>query len=154
MSEETKAAHAFTVELCRGNKAAEEFCHLWYTYCHRIDDIIDNKEDGRPTTSNEEILECFVMAALLYNCSFYVAHRDKLFSPVLTVTNLYADSVAWERSPEPHRRKIADVLRCCGDEMLLVVAAICGGWKHMRSLSPKIRETDYLLQHDKHDNPT
>jgi hypothetical protein len=153
MSEEIKAAHNFTKELCQGNRAAEEFCNLWYAYCHGIDDIIDLKEDGRPTMSNEKILEVFATAALMYNCKFYTDHRPHLFPIVIAVTNLYADSVLWERSPAAHLRKIADVLRCCGDEMLLMVAIIIGGWSHMRKMSPRIRETDYRLQHDENDNP-
>lgn len=153
MTEETKSAHNFTVELCKGNKAAEEFCSLWYRYAHFIDDIIDLKEDGRPTMSNEDILATFVDAALLYNCPFFVANRQHLFPLVISITNQYADSVAWERSPVEGKRKIADVLRCCGDEMLLMVAMIVGGWKHMREMSLKIRWRDYELQHDAEGKP-
>lgn len=147
-------AHAFTREVCRGDPSAIQFCDLFYTYCHAIDDLLDTIEDGRPTMPKEEILAIFINAALLYNCPFYLAHRANLFPTVITVTNLYADSVAWERDPRPHRRAMADVLRCCGDEMMLMVAMITGGWKHMRSLSPRIRETDWLRQHDKDGNPT
>jgi len=145
--------HAFAREVCNGNKDALSFCDLWYAYCHQIDDLIDCKEDGRPTMSDEAILRIFVIAAMLYNCPFYVEHRQHLFPVVIMTTNLYADSVAWERSPVNRRRAIADVLRCCGDEMFAMVAMICGGWAHVRNVSPRIRERDFQLQHDENDQP-
>lgn len=145
--------HSFAKELCRGNPHALVFCDLWYTYCHSIDDILDTMEDGRPTMSKEAILAVFINAAMLYNSPFYVENRHHLYPVVFAVTNQYADSVAWERSPEKHRRTMADVLRCCGDEMLFIVAMIVGGWQHMRQMSGRIRERDWILQHDEHGNP-
>jgi len=152
-NESNKSAHAFAQEVCRGDKNALVFCDLWYSYCHGIDDLIDTMEDGRPTMSPEQILAIFANAALLYNCPFYIANRSHLFPMVLSVTNAYADSVAWEKSSVNRRRVIADVLRTCGDEMFFIVAMIIGGWEHMRGLSARIREQDWLLQHDSNDNP-
>ena len=141
-------AHAFAVEVCRGNQQALDFCHLWYQYCHGIDDLIDTMEDGRPTMSPEEIIALFANAALLYNCPFFLANRNFLFPVVLLVTNAYADSVAWEKSPVNRRRVMADVLRTCGDEMFFMVAVILGSWPHVRGVSGRIREADWILQHD------
>lgn len=148
-----KECHAFAVEICKGDKSAIDFCNCWYRYCHAIDDLLDTMEDGRPTMAKQEILGIFITAALLYNCPFYLANRHHLFPLVITVTNLYGDSVAWERSPMKHHRTMSDVLRCCGDEMLLMVAMICGGWAHMRGISPRIRDRDWCLQHDENGNP-
>lgn len=148
-----KECHAFAVELCRGNQQAIEFCNIFYRYVHAIDDLIDLKEDGRPTMSNEDILAIFADAALLYNCPFFYQNRQHLFPLIISVTNQYADSVSWERSPVNRRRAIADVLRCCGDEVLFLVAMICGGWRHMRQMSQKIRERDFELQHTADDKP-
>lgn len=148
-----KGLHEFCAEVCRGDMSAMTFCDLWFNYCHGIDDLIDTMEDGRPTMKPEAILKLFGIAATLYNCPFYVRNQAALFMPVLTITNAYADSVAWEKSSVSRRRKIADVLRCCGNEMFFVVALIVGGWQHMRDLSPKIRERSWVLQHDENDNP-
>lgn len=150
---ETDQGHALTQEVCRGNKEAEYFCHLFYLYAHAIDDVIDTKEDGRPTMSNEKIIAIFANAALLYNSPFYLKHRDILFPMMLHVTNLYAQSVAWEKSPLPSRRTMADVHRCCGDDVFYMVALLCGGYEHMRALTGKIMETDYDLQHDAQGRP-
>ena len=145
--------HAFTVEICRGDRDAHVFCDLWFNYCHGIDDLIDTMEDGRPTMKPEAVLSLFANAAALYNCPFFVRYRDQLLSVALLVTSAYADSVAWERSPIKRRRIIADVLRCCGDEMFFIVAMLTGGWAHVRSVSSRIRERDWILQHDEDDNP-
>jgi hypothetical protein len=152
--DESKAeAHAFAQEVCKGRADALQFCHLWYRYCHGIDDLVDTMLDGRPKTSAEGILALFAQAAIIYNCPFFVANRNHLFPLVLSITNTFANSVAWERSPMAHRRVMADTLRMCGDEMFFLVAMIVGGWDHMRSLSDKIRERDWLLQHDQKGNP-
>ncbi len=144
---------AMSNEVCKGQPDAMLFCGLWFGYCHAIDDLIDNMEDGKPTTKPEDILRLLVTAAAIYNSDFYRKHQDHLFSMVLSVTNAYADSVAWERSPVRRRRHIADVLRCCGNEMFFMVACLIGGWSHMRAMSAKIRERSYVLQHDQNDNP-
>lgn len=149
MPEPTKAeCHAMADEICRGNRDARAFCDCWYQYCHGIDDLLDTRLDGRPTVSAEFILHLFATAALLYNCPFFVAHRQHLFPLVITITNMYADSVAWEKSPLERQRAMADVLRTCGDEMLLMVAMLTGGWEHMRTMSVKLRDRDWVLQHD------
>ncbi len=146
-------AHAFTMEVCKGNRDAIQFCGHWYRYAHFVDDVWDTREDGRPTMSSEKLLEGFITAALLFNSKFFVENRSLLFPIVLMITNQYADSVIWEKSPIAHRRTIADVLRCCGNEMFFIVAMIIGGWEHARNMSPKIRETDWLRQHDAEGNP-
>lgn len=140
----------FCAELCRGNAKAMEFCHLWFNYCHKIDDLIDI---GPPVVSNEQILELFIMANVLYSHEFYVAHKSVLQPVVMLVTNAYADTVPWEKSTVNRQRMMADVLRCCGNEMFFAVAIICGGWQHLRSLSARLRERSWQLQHDEHDNP-
>lgn len=148
-----KGLEEFCAALCLNNSEAMAFCEMWFIFCHACDDLIDNMEDGRPTTPPENILSTFALAAVLYNSPFYVQHRNMLFPMVLSVTNAYADSVAWERSPIQRRRNIADVLRCCGNEMLFIVAMIIGGWKHARKVSPIIRERSWVLQHDENDQP-
>lgn len=149
MTEDEIELHKLHKEVCLGRVDAEEFCNLWFYYCHGIDDLIDNSEDGKPTTSAEKILELFAQAWFVYNNSFYIANRQLLQSCAMTIHNLYADSVVFEKAFEPEKRAIADVNRCCGNEMYFQVALICGGYAHMRNVSPKIRQRSWKLQHDK-----
>lgn len=143
----------WNVELCCGNQNAMRFCDHWYHYCHGIDDLIDTIRDGRPRMSKDQIISLFFRAALLYNCDFYVNNRDVLAPIVLLITNTYRDSVAWEQSPRSDLRKMGDVFRTCGNEMLIMVALICGGEAHMRKMSLAIKERDFVLQHDSLGNP-
>ena len=148
--EDVSAIVEFCDEVCCGNVQAKEFCHLWFQYCHGIDDLIDL---GVPTVTHEQILELFIMANVIYSSEFYTAHRTILQPVVMLVTNAYADVVKWEKSDINRRRRMADVLRCCGNEMFFAVAMICGGWKHLRSLSARLRERSWELQHDANDEP-
>lgn len=151
--ENARQALEWNVMLCKGDQEAMAFNDMWYRYCHAIDDLIDTMEDGRPMMNAEQMLEIFALAAMLYNSPFFVRHRDVLFPIALQVTNSYSDSVAWEQSPINRRRIMADCLRTCGNEMFNMVALIKGGWKHLRDLSPKIRERDWLGQHTEDDKP-
>lgn len=151
--EDAAKAVQWNWEMCKGDKEAMSFNDLWYHYVHGIDDLIDTMEDGKPAMSQEQIIALFINAAMLYNCPFFVRHRDLLFPTVILVTNSYADSVAWEKSSINRRRVMADCLRCCGDEMYYMVAMIKGGWEAMRKYSPVIRERDWIGQHDEKDNP-
>lgn len=146
-------AQQWNIELCRGNRDAMIFCDLWYNYCHGIDDLIDTLRDGRPLMSKEQMISLFFKAAILYNSPFFVTNRDVLFPIILQVTNTYQDSVKWERSSKPHLRAMADVFRTCGNEMFVIVALLCGGEQHMRVMSQKIKERDWLGQHDVNGKP-
>lgn len=139
----------FCHEVCVGQPDAMAFCHLWFNYCHAIDDLVDVED--RP--NSEMLLEVFALANAVFSTPFYQKHLSVLQPIVLMVTNAYADSVKWEHSTVPRRKTISDVLRCCGNEMFFTVAMICGGWKHERSVSSKIRDRSWQLQHDAADKP-
>ena len=53
----------------------------------------------------------------------------------------------WKKADEEWKRQTADVLRLCGNDMILQVAWIIGGYKHMRAISLKLREFAYHSQH-------
>jgi len=148
-----QTAQAWNLELCKADQNAMVFCDLWHRYCHAIDDLIDTMEDGRPIMSRDQMIGTFLQAAVLYNCAFFVAHRNLLFPIVLDITNVYMMSVQWEKAPQAHLRKMGDVFRTCGNRMYSMVALICGGEEHMRVMSRKITERDYLSQHDSNDQP-
>ena len=151
---DAEAAYQWNVELCCGNKDAMQFTDCWFNYCHGIDDAVDTMEDGRPIMSRDELIGLFFKAAVMYNSRFWKTYSDMLFPIVLQVTNEYADSVAWEKSPKPHLRAMGDVMRTCGNTMFKMVALICGGENHMKVMGRKIQERDWLGQHDKDGNPT
>lgn len=153
MSEQEQSAHAFTAEVCRGNQDAMVFCNLFYKLCHMLDDLIDTKEDGRQTMSNEQIIELWATTALMYNCSYFRRNQQHLFPVIISVTNLWATSVGWEKSPVEHRRTMADVLRTVGDHVFFMVALLEGGWSGMRGVTDRIMEADWLRQHNPDGTP-
>jgi hypothetical protein len=61
--------------------------------------------------------------------------------------NTYADSVQWEDSPIEYKRKIADVLRQMGNEVILAVIEIVKGVGVRREVSMKFRELSWLAHH-------
>jgi hypothetical protein len=129
--------------VCRGNTEAMDFlAHYWSPYVHAIDDIIDGDKAGA-----EFILETFALAAQLYSHPFYLAHIAALRQVVLLVTNLYADSVAWERSAVKWQAQWADHNRHAGMEMVVAVAQICGGYAHARAISREQRCICYVEHH-------
>jgi hypothetical protein len=152
--EDSDAARKWAVELCCGDKTAMFAIDMWYELCHGVDDILDTMKDGRPKMSKAQILSVFFKAMQFYNTPFYVNNRAFLFPVAIQTHNMYADSMEWEGSSIKRRRLMADVMRTCGNEMYFMVALLKGGEKHMRNMSPKIRERDWIGQHDKDDRPT
>ena len=127
---------------------AIRFIKAFGSYCHEIDDIIDEK-----ITDPEKILRTFVNAAAIYSCNFYQRFADRLYPTVLLITNEYADSVKWEKNDDSYKEHISDVLRSCGNNMLILVVGIVAGYEAMRDVSCLIRETSYLKHHDELGKP-
>lgn len=131
-------------QACNGNGDAFLFLTLFHEYCHEIDDLIDGKTPITP----ESLLTVLSHANLVYSCAFYRQHCDKLMMVVQLVTNTYADSVAWEKSDVDWKAKWGDVLRFAGLEMVYAVAAITGGYEHMRKLSQVLKENAWKTHHN------
>lgn len=140
MLKETTEQRIFRI--CRGDREAVEFLCLWARYCHAIDDLVDEDVKGP-----EKLLSAFAQSPVLFSHPFYLRNMFALRAVVLLVTNMYADSVAWERSSLPWRREFANCYRHCGNEMLIAVAQICGGFDHAQTISLEQRELCYNTQH-------
>lgn len=131
-----------------GNESAADFLRLWRAYVHAIDDIIDGD-----AADPESILAAFMQAAFVYTHPFFTANAPALRQLAVNCTNAYADSVAWEKSPDAWRRQFSDHYRHYGAEMVLAIASLCGGYQHMRSVSLTLRETCYTEHHDNEGAP-
>ena len=133
---------------CQGQPAAMDFLRHWSRYVHGIDDLIDEP------TSHEFRIGLFAWALELYNHPFYLQHRERINPIILMATNAYADSVAWEQSPDAWKRQFSDWARHCGAEMVLCVAGIVGGYAHLREISLELRTVNYQEHHDEKGIPT
>lgn len=127
---------------CLGNREAMEWVLLWREYVHRIDDIVDGDSPGP-----EPLLASYAQAIAVYTHPFFLRNIAALRQVALNCTNAYADSVLFEKSDQAWQRQWADHYRHFGAEMVLAVAGICGGYAHMRSLSPELRVLCYYEHH-------
>lgn len=130
------------IEVTNGNIPAADWLVKWAAYCHAIDDIIDEARGP------QALLEVLANAVELYSHPFFLTNWSHLRPLVISITNSYADSVAWEKSDSAGERAMADVLRFSGLEMYLLVAALCGGYGHMRKISPLLRRQTWDSNHD------
>jgi hypothetical protein len=137
-----------TAWLTCGNAGAADFLEHWRSYVHGIDDIIDGE-----ITDAEGILAVFMEAAFVYSCPFYLEHLGPLRQLVVNCTSAYADVVAWEKSDDAWKRNFADHYRHFGMEIALAVAAICGGYQHMREASRILRVRCWEEHHNEKGEP-
>jgi hypothetical protein len=128
-------------EVCKGNAEAVDFLNRWSNYCHAIDDIIDEEK------TNEFKLATFARAIEIYTHPFFLKNLASLRQVAIHATNLYADSVAWERSTEQWQKDFVDWARHGGAEMVLAAAGIVGGYDHMRVVSLELRKLCYFEHH-------
>lgn len=131
------------LEACCNNPDALMFVSAFHHYCHTIDDFVD----GDKQFNAESMLDMLMQANVLYSTPFYINNCIRLQPVIANITNTYADSVAWEKSDVDWKRNVADVIRQCGNDMVVTVAWICGGYQHMRTISLKLREFAYHSQH-------
>lgn len=135
--------------ICGQHIEAIEWLQLGRHYIHLIDDVIDedlpkaNREQGA-----ERMCAIGAMAIALYSHPFFIAHREALGQAMLTCTNAYADSVAWEQSETPWQRQCSDWARHSWIEVALVVAYICGGYENMRGCSAELRAMSWADHHN------
>ena len=126
--------------VCCGNTAAMDFLNLWQTYVHEVDDIVDG---DRPQPRDQ--LKTFTRAILVYTHPFFTANLAGLRQLALNITITYADAADWEKSTDAWQRDWANHNRHCGMEMVVAVAAICGGHEHAFAISQEQRA---ICQHE------
>lgn len=130
-------------ELLHGQPDAIRFFYAWFDYCHYIDDLVDGDIDKTP----ENVLRLCVKAAALYSSNFYQRYATSLYPVVLTITNTYADTVKWEDSQTAWKQQHADVMRHCGNDMIIMVVGLVAGWDAVREISEMLHEQSYLDHH-------
>jgi alpha-D-ribose 1-methylphosphonate 5-triphosphate diphosphatase PhnM len=128
-------------EACADNIDALAFLWAFHRYAHKVDDLIDER------FTPERLLSALSLATTMYSTPFWIENSARLSGAMQVVGNTYADSVAWERSGEKWKAEVADVIRLVGNDMVIVVAQIVGGWEHGRRISQRLREFAWRYQH-------
>ncbi len=129
--------------------AAMRFLIAFNDYCHFIDDLVDGEKEKSP----ENICRMGAMACMLYSSTFYQQYCMQLYPIVLVVTNEYADSVAFSDGDAAWKHAHADVMRHCGNNMIMTVVALVAGYDALRKISPLIRENSYNKHHAEDGTP-
>jgi len=139
----------FFSKVSNGDRLAADFLCRFMAYCHGVDDVIDeSKWDA------ETLLALLVQASEVYSHEFYRMHVGRLQTPILTATSVYADSIKWEKDPALWKREWAEVTRHAGNEVILAVALICGGFAHLRDVSAPLYATCFVYHKDRYGTPT
>lgn len=125
---------------------AVRFFKAFNAYCHEIDDAIDEYWFKDKPLPPEVLIKLQVTSAALFTSNFYHRYGKDLYPVILVIANTYADSVKWEHDKEAWKRHYANVMRHAGNDMLLVIVGVIGGWDAMREVSVMLRE----LSHDQH----
>lgn len=133
---------AFYRECCCGREDAFLFLLAFHRHAHVVDDLIDEGWTA------EGMLGAFAMEQEVSAMPFYRRHEAELRMAWALVRNGYADAVAFERRVAGPERRIADVIRFAGNEMVRAVAFICGGWDHLRVVSPLLWALSWKGHHN------
>ena len=111
------------------------FVLLFNEYCHYIDDMID---EGN--TAPEDILTLCIKALDIYSSPFYQKNLSVLYPVVRVVTNMYGDSVVFEKSSDMKKQAYSVTLRHSCNEMWTTVIELCKGRTLARRASIELRE--------------
>jgi len=134
--------------IARGNPGAWELMKLWWTFCHAVDDVIDESQ-----WNADCVLGAFANGIAFYSHPFYQRHVSALQMPALLATSFYEDSVVWEKEPILWKRQWADVLRHAGNDVILAIAFLVGGYEHMQAMSRSILASCYVYHADRYGVP-
>ena len=122
-----------------GNEQAALFLVAYVRYCHLLDDIIDQDKE----LTDERLVKESLDFIGHFGCNPWVmGNFSRLFPLVVSGFNAWLDANKMEKSDVEQVRLSSDTVKGIYHEMVYVVAYICGGHEHMRTVS-KQREYDY-----------
>lgn len=123
------------------NWEAYAFLMAFHAWAHLIDDLVDE-----PDRDRLQVVDVGMKANVLFSSPFYQAHAHALFVTTALIADAYRASVLAERSGGD-RAKFGDVMRLAGNQMILAVAMILGGWEHMQRISDQLWPMAWESQH-------
>lgn len=131
------------VKAAKGNACAVDFLNR-LAHLYRIWDDAYDTERGRDDAkmpSGYEISECFAEASFGFmDNKFYAAYRDMLWPQIMLSYNAWMDANDWTGHVDEKKKMCAAIIKEYCDEIVMLVAFICGGLHHMRSISKNVRE--------------
>lgn len=126
--------------VCKGNQEAMNFVGSWVTFCHVVDDVVD---EDKPVTDEMLIKAMASYTVTLAKNPFFKAHSDALVSLMLQGFSAWLDSNQMEESEDLRTRQTSDVVKGFYHEVVWHVALLCGGYDHWREITKAHRKYDY-----------
>lgn len=122
--------------------------------CHAIDDLID-RDNARIENYPMLVLDCYNLALDVYSSRFYHDNHAWLYPVAKNIHRVYSASIAWEKHSEEWKARYADVLRCCGNEMIVAVLEhTCHlPYCELRKIDAALREDSWHIHHDNTGKP-
>ena len=119
-----------------GNIEAQDFLLAVGDYVELWDDLIDKDAEITEQRIHASLSNGILMA---FN-PFVRTNSEFIRAFIVQMINSYLDSEKLKKSNKKEIRNIAFHIRNHPLELYQAVAFCCGGWSHLREMSPRIRE--------------
>ncbi len=127
--------------VCKENAAAKEFCFVFLSWAHFIDDTIDK---DKPKPDLESVVGLNLQAAMCFAFNpFFQEHKASLLPLIIAGVKAFVDSLEWARRPDQRDRFCADVLKAQYQEVFWHVALLVGGYDHFDQVTKEFRHYHY-----------
>jgi hypothetical protein len=127
-------------EVVKGNVQAFDFLCTYVTYCHLMDDIVD---DPGSVSDKRLVAEQLAFLQQVILNPWVQQHIGLLWPMIVMSANTWLDANRWEKSNDATQRFSVDVLKGQYHEVAWFTAYLCGGLEHMQEMTSKYREYDY-----------
>lgn len=114
-----------------GDPAAFQWLLAWHDWAHQIDDHVDDGDHPA-----REVVRLSQMGIVLMSCDWFARHAVVLGPVLAVVAEQYRESVRLEQIGV--RSSLIDVLRLAGNQVVLVVAYLCGGLQTMEAVTARL----------------
>lgn len=127
----------FYERICLGNEEAFYFINKWLIYSHKFDDLVDEEFNiVKLVETNVELHE-------VLTCPFFQSHASKLLPAIYLAAESYQASETTQKDSA-----IGGYLSHEGNNVVRIVALICGGYKHLVKISSELRILTYIEHPD------
>ena len=119
-------------EASLGDVDAFAFILAFHGWAHLIDDLVDE-----PQRDRLEVVDVAMKANVLFSSPFYQAHAHVLSVVTCVIADSYGLSVRCEREGGD-KAKLVDAFRLAGNQLVIAVAMLKGGWEHAQRVSAQL----------------
>lgn len=124
-------------DVCAGNKSALEFCRHFVAWCHLLDDVAD----GELKATLEQFIWLNVRMIEIFSGNvFWRKHKETLMPVIIASVRAWLDSEQLKKRPMIGQQIAAEVIKSQYQDVIWMVAYLCGGWEHQAKMTAKWRD--------------